>query len=251
MTRMWLSPRVIRLALLVVSSVLITMTVGCTDVVHGAVRAAPNLKPRALTGQVIKGAMLSDTELSHVFTQSFEIDRAPVFGGPGELFWDWPGARQSDCAGLSHILMGEVYTNAQVLNVAHEQWWDSHADHDPTVIDLEEGVVALPTMAAADALFAKFTEQWTRCVGARVDAGVGYHYEVGDVHADASVVEATVANQDQETRLREMHALGARDNCIVEVSITYFRDTAATAPAPGHSAGDVTRLIMNKIGDRA
>lgn len=248
MTRMWLAPRVIRLAQLVVSLALSMLVVGCTGVVHGVVRAGSNLKPHPLTGEVIKDTMLSDTELSQVFGQSFKIDRAPEFGGPGQLFWDWPGARQSDCAGLSHILIGEGYTNAQVLNVAHESWWDDHDDLDPTVINLEEGVVALPTMAAADAVFAKFTEQWTRCVGARLDSAVDYHYEIGAVHADASVVEATVANQDQQTRLRESHALGVRDNCIVEVSVTYFRDMV---PAPGRSAGDIARQMLNKIGDRA
>lgn len=248
MTRMRFVPNIIRLLQVLVWAALITLAAGCTEVVHGVVRAGPNLKPRPLTGEVIKDTMLTDTELSHVFGQSFVIDRTLAFGGPGELFWDWPGSKQSDCAGLTHILMGEVYTSAQVLNVAHELWWDSHADRDPTVIDLEEGVVALPTMPAADGMFAKFTEQWRRCVGARVDTGVNEHYEITDVRADASVVQATVTNHDQTISLREERALGVRDNCIVEVSITYFRDTA---PAPGHSAGDVARQMLNKIADRA
>lgn len=248
MTRMRLAPTIVRSAQLLVSAMLIALAAGCTDVVPGAVRAGPNLKPHPLTGEVIKETMLTDTELSHVFGQSFVIDRTPAFGGPRELFWEWPGAKQSDCAGLTHILIGEVYTDAQVLNVAHELWWDSHGDRDPTVIDLEEGVVALPTMPAADGMFAKFTQQWRRCVGARVDTGTNEHYEITDVRADASVVEATVTNHDQTINLREERALGVRDNCIVEVSITYFRDTA---PAPGHSAGDVARQMLNKIGDRA
>lgn len=242
-----LAPNAVRSALVLLSSALITLTAGCADIVNGTVHAAPNLKPHPLTGEVIKQTMLTDTELSHIFTQSFEIDRVPEFGGPAQLFWDWPGAK-SDCAGLSHILIGEVYTSAQVLNVAHASWWDSHADHDPSVINLQEGVVALPTAAAADALFTKFSQQWTKCVGARVDSGINEHYEIADVHADPSVVEATVENHDQTIRLRESHALGVRDNCIVEVAITYFRDTA---PAPGHSAGDVAGQMLNKIGDRA
>lgn len=250
MTRMRLAPNLVRLFGVLVPAALITLVAGCTNIVPGTVRAAPNLKPRPLTGEVIEDTMLTDTELSHVFGQSFVIDRTLAFGGPGELFWDWPGSKQSDCAGLTHILMGEVYTSAQVLNVAHELWWDSHADRDPIVIDLEEGVVALPTMAAADGMFAKFTQQWSRCVGARIDTGINEHYEISDVHADASVVEATLTNHDQTIELRQAHALGARDNCIVEVSITYFRDTAA-APAPGHGAGDVARQMLNKIGDRA
>lgn len=248
MTPMRLGPNASRLVRVLVSTALITLAAGCSDVVPGVVRAGPNLKPRPLTGEVIKDTMLTDTELSHVFGQSFVIDRTLAFGGPGEMFWEWPGSKQSDCAGLTHILMGEVYTNAEVLNVAHELWWDSHDDRDPTVIDLEEGVVALPTMAAADAMFAKFTQQWSRCVGARIDTGINEHYEIRDVHADASVVAATVTDHDQTINLRQGHALGVRDNCIVEVSITYFRDTA---PAPGHSAADVARQMLNKIGDRA
>lgn len=248
MTRMQLRANIIRVVRVLAPAALIILAAGCANVVGGAVRAAPNLKPHPLTGEVIKQTMLTDAELSQLFGQKFEIDRSPQFGGPAELFWDWPGAKQSDCAGLSHILMGEVYTNAQVLNVAHESWWDSHSDLSPTVINLQEGVVTLPTMAAADALFTKFTEQWTRCVGARVDTGINEHYEIRDVHADASVVAATVTNHDQTIDLREEHALGVRDNCIVEVSITYFRDTA---PAPGHSAGDVARHMLNKIGDLA
>ncbi|VBA32280.1 hypothetical protein LAUMK4_05713 [Mycobacterium persicum] len=247
---MRLASNAVRLVLVVMCSVLLTVAAGCADVVTGTAHLAANLKPHPLTGGVIKDAMLTDTELSQLFDQYFEIVGSPAFGGPAQLFWDWPGAKQSDCAGLSHILMGETYTNAQVLTVAREMWWNSHSRLQPaaTVINLEEGMVALPTMAAADALFAKFTEQWKRCVGARIAVGVNEHYEIGEVHADASVVEATVENHDQDILLRESHALGVRDNCIVEVSIVYFGDTA---PAPGKSASDVARQMVNKIGDRA
>ncbi|OOK65423.1 pknH-like extracellular domain protein [Mycobacterium kansasii] len=234
------APNSIRLTLAMLCSALVTLVAGCADVVTGTAHPAANLKPHPLTGAVIKDAMLTDTELSQVFDQSFDIDRSPFFGGPAELFWDWPGSKQSDCAGLSHILMGETYTNAQVLNVAHELWWVSHSHPSPvtTVISLEEGVVALPTMAAADALFAKFTQQWQRCVGARIDTGANEYYEVGEVHADSSVVEATVENHDQTINLRESHALGVRNNCIVEVSITYYRDTAPhRAKLPAISPG--------------
>lgn len=247
---MSLAPSAIRLALVVMCSALVTAAAGCADVVTGTAHPAANLKPHPLTGPVIKDTMLTDTELSHVFDQAFEIDRSPVFGGPAELFWDWPGAKQSDCAGLSKILIGETYTNAQVLNVAHEMWWDSHSHLSPviTVINLEEGVVALPSMAAADGMFAKFTQQWQRCVGARIQSGANVYYEVGEVHAEGSVVEATVENHDQTINLRESHALGVRNNCLVEVSITYYRDTA---PAPGKTASDIARQMLNKIGDRA
>lgn len=247
---MRIAPHALRAALALTCLVVATLAAGCADVVTGAARPAANLKPHPLTGAVIKDTMLTDTELSHLFDQSFDIDRSPFYGGPAELFWDWPGARQSDCAGLSHILMGETYTNAQVINVAHELWWDSHSHPQPqvTVISLEEGVVALPTMPAADGMFAKFTQQWQRCVGARIESGLNEHYDVSEVHADASVLEAAVENHDQTIQLRESHALGIRDNCIVEVAITYFRDTT---PAPGKSAGDVVRQMLNKIGDRA
>lgn len=82
MTRMRFAPNIIRLFHVLASAALITLAAGCTDIVPGTVRAGPNLKPRPLTGEVIKDTMLTDTELSHVFGQSFVIDRTLAFGGP-------------------------------------------------------------------------------------------------------------------------------------------------------------------------
>lgn len=250
MAWMRLAPNAIRLILVLVSSALITLVAGCADVVSGTVRAAPDLKPRPLVGEIIKQAMLTDAELSHVFGQSFKPDDSmpPKFGGPAEMYWDWPGASRSDCASLAHILMGEAYRNAQVVNVAHEQWWAADVGEFPTVIDLVEGVVALPTAAAAHALFEKFGSQWSRCAGQHLDSGLGFQNEITDVHADGSVVEATVEEADLHTKLRRVRALGVRGNCLVEVEAVYFRDVA---PAPGKDASDVARAMMGKISDRS
>ncbi|WP_157744836.1 sensor domain-containing protein [Mycobacterium intracellulare] len=250
MTRMRLAPNAVRLIPVLVASALITLAAGCADVVGGTVHAAPDLKPRPLVGEVIKQAMLTDAELSHVFGQSFKIDDSmpPKFGGPAEMYWDWPGASHSDCAALAHILMGEPYRNAQVVNVAHEQWWAADVGEFPTVINLVEGVVALPTAAAANALFEKFGSQWSRCTGQRLDSGLGFQSEITEVHAGDSVVEATVEDGDMHTKLRRGRALGVRGNCLVEVEAVYFRNAA---PAAGKDASDVARAMMGKISDRS
>lgn len=250
MRKLSLAATAFRPAWALVFSTLIPLTASCSGVVAGAAHPTPNLKPRPLTGVTIQEVMLSDTELSRSFGQKFRIGEPVRFGGPPELLWGWLGTAQSDCSGLSHILIGEVYTNAQVVNVTHEQWTDDVTAEQqlPTVLDLDEGVVALPTMGAADALFSKFRAQWSRCGGARIESGIGYHDEVGEVHADASTVEATVTVVDPDTRLRRSRAVGVRNNCIVEVAVTYFLETA---PAPGHSASDVARQMLNKIGDHA
>lgn len=49
MTRMRLAPNLVRLFGVLVPAALITLVAGCTNIVPGTVRAAPNLKPRPLT----------------------------------------------------------------------------------------------------------------------------------------------------------------------------------------------------------
>lgn len=248
---MRLAPKIVRLIQVLVSSTVIGLTAGCAHIIGGTGRPAPGLTPRPLVGEVVKQTMLSDAALSHIFDESFKVDHdfPPTFGGPETMYWGWPSARGSDCAGLDHILIGEVYTNARIVNVAHEGWWDAGAyAQEARVINVDEGVVALPTAVTASALFTKFTSQWSHCAGASIDSGMGFHNDISDVHLADSVLEATVHQRGHGTTLRVARALGVRVNCIVEVAVVFFLDQP---PEPGKSASDVARRIMDNISERS
>jgi PknH-like extracellular domain len=58
------------------------------------------------------------------------------------------------------MLVRGAYSGSDVQGVGTEMWWDSRPDEQGhAVIVVQEAAVALPTMTAADAVFAKFTEQ--------------------------------------------------------------------------------------------
>ncbi|KAA1248576.1 sensor domain-containing protein [Mycobacterium simiae] len=237
-----------------VSAVLIVLlaATGCTDLVAGTVRPAPELKPHPLTGQTVKHVLSADTDLSTMFGQSFEADQfgPPEFGGPEILF---PGSLlggEQQCAGVAHMLVQDLYKGSSVQQVATHGWRNtSPYNQDPVVIAVDEGVVALPTAPAADAVFAKFLEQGRHCVGASVTSATGFFTdEISDVRAIDSILVATVWHRHDGMSMFGERAIGVRVNCLIEVSVTFFRN-----PEPETSARhskrviDVARLMMDKI----
>src|ERR1700758_3198381 len=105
--------------------------------------------------------------LSRILNQPFRIDPhlPPRFGGPEALRddgWDSPG----DCLGVAAVLQQDVYQSSKVTHAAVETW--RHVARSAEGVSVTEGVVSLPTAGDAQALFAKFTEQWRRCEGATV-----------------------------------------------------------------------------------
>lgn len=232
-------------ALVSVLLIVLLAATGCADVVSGTVRPAPGLKPRPLTGQTVPQVLSADSEMSAMFNQSFQTDEivGSENGGPEILY---PSARlggQQECAGIAHVLVQTTYVGSDVQQVAAHSWTNtSPYAQQPAVVGLDEGVVALPSAAAADAVFTKLVEQGHHCVGANVTWAAGrFTDEISDVHLTDSVLVATIRQRYNGMSMLGERAITVRANCVLEVSVSYFHDRDRK------SAADVARLMTNKL----
>jgi PknH-like extracellular domain len=132
------------------------------------------------------------------------------------------------------------YQAADIDNVAQESWRTAGV-RGVKVIHVSEAVVALPTAAAADALFAKFTQEWNRCNDATVHlnfpSGGDPTAAISDVRAADSVLVATV---ESFNTLISARAVGVGLNCLVEVDVAFFHH-------PDGTAADIAHRMMNKV----
>jgi PknH-like extracellular domain len=229
---------------MLVPLLVILLAAACTRAVDGTVRPARGLAPRPLTGQAVNAVLLDDGELADALGQQFtsKADSPPRFGGRERLYD--VHSSPTECAGVVFQLQKRSYGSADVRAVAQETWWTADI-RNAKVINVVESVVALPTVAAADAVFAAFSQQWNRCNGATVtsDFGIGYALTsaISDVRAANSVLAATVQTHNVTT-LTSTHAVGVRANCVVEVEVAFFSDQR-----PGGAAVDLAHRMMGKI----
>ncbi|ORB83179.1 hypothetical protein B1987_04270 [Mycobacterium kansasii] len=232
------------------------MAAGCTAVVVGAARPAPGLKPRPVTGQSIKQVLLDDAALSRILGQSFKTEAQfpPRFGGRDQLSYPYGPASPADCVGVVTVLARDAYESAAVNDVAREIWW--HTNDSVKVISVAEGVVTLPKVSDADALFAKFSQQWKHCDGAVVDlrgATLSFADTISEVRVANSVLAATVFDQASIFGSNPMpvaRAIGVRLNCLVDVEITFFSSENPSDQGSGDaetSAIDIAHAMMDKI----
>jgi hypothetical protein len=233
-----------RIGRLVVALVALPLAAGCMAVVDGTPHPSRGLTPRPLIGQTVKQVLLDDSEVSKIIGQPFtsKADLPPRFGGR-ELIFGLP-ASPSQCAGVAYELHQSSYATADVRTVAQESWWTVGV-RDAKVIDVSEAVVALPTAAAADALFAKFTQAWNLCNGTAVTSlfpsGGGGRATISDVRVRDSVLAATVETGTSFT-ITSARAVGVRVNCLVEVDVAFFANQQ-----PAGAAVDIAHAMMNKI----
>ncbi|MDT5347167.1 MAG: hypothetical protein QOH91_454 [Mycobacterium sp.] len=171
------------------------LATGCTDVIRGAARAAPNLKPRPLRGETIKQVLLDGAALLKFLNQPFKADSdlPPVYGGSEKLLDRHGSASPADCTGVVYMAEKSAYQSADVKNIARESWW--HDGASMKVMAVEESVVSLSTAAAADALFDRFSAQWNECDGKTltVPSGPFVSNAITQVHVANSVLAATVS----------------------------------------------------------
>jgi hypothetical protein len=247
------------LAVATVCTVVAALAVGCGSVVAGTAKPAPNLKPRPLAGRTVEHVLLDGKVVSRMLGQPFVARQPAKFGGAERLDEREVPPESADCLGVSAMLQQSVYASADVQNVASVSWWN---DGDPAqVISVMEGVVALPSAEQAQALFAKFPEQWQRCKGQTITEETGpisTTTEIGEVKASDSLVAvtntatATLPNMPALQPTPQARAIGVRLNCIVEVEIVFFGDRQPTDPGsadPDSSAVDVARAMMEKVSD--
>jgi hypothetical protein len=238
-------------------ALLAALAVGCSPVVAGTAKPAPNLKPRPLTGSVLRRVPLDGTELSRMLEQPFVDRQQPVFGGPDKLGDEDGSGPSAECLGVTTILQRSVYEPSDVRDVMWETWWNNG---DPAqVISVIEGIATLPSAAQAQALFAKFPQQWLQCKDATTTEQTGpikTTTVVNDVRVTDSVVAATntataeLPNMEPLQATPQARAVGVRLNCIVEVEVVFFGDRNPSDPGsanPDTSAVDIVHAMMERI----
>jgi hypothetical protein len=232
---------------------------GCNRSVAGEAQPAGNLKPRPLIGEPIKQVLLDDVALSNALKQTFttKSDLPARFGGAEKLLSAYGLVTPVDCVGVTNMMEESAYHGADVKNVARETLWNARGPSK--VISVSEGVVALPSVGEASALFDKFAQRWDGCNGSTVtiDGGaISFSDSISDVRDNNSVLAATVT---VDTRLAgapsngprpEARAVGVRANCLVEVDIAFFSAQGPDDQGSGDlntSAGDLAHLMMDKV----
>ncbi len=241
-----------------VASIAVVMSLtGCGVTVDGTAWPGANFKARPLSGSIIKQALLGPGALSRILNQSFRIDPhlPPRFGGPEALRddgWDSPG----DCLGVAAVLQQAVYQSGKVTHAAVETW--RHVARSAEGVSVTEGVVSLPTAGHAQALFAKFSEQWRKCEGATVPlSGSVFSLEATttNVQVADSIVAATVSrgfasHSSDGAAVPAGRAIGVRGNCLVEVEVEFFVTSNPSHQASGDinaSAAEIARNMMDKV----
>jgi len=66
-------------------AVIAAFAVGCGPVVDGTAKPAPHLKPRPLSGQIVKKVLLNDVALARMLGQPFVARQPAQFGGADKL----------------------------------------------------------------------------------------------------------------------------------------------------------------------
>jgi hypothetical protein len=126
------------------------------------------------------------------------------------------------------------------------------------VTSVKEAVVSLPTAAEAEALFAKFAEQWRICDGTTsllTGSMFKLNAKTSNVQNADSVVAATVSTGfsspgSDAAVIPAGRAIGVRGDCLVEVEVDFFnaanrsRQTVADVNA---AAIDIAHAMMDNV----
>ncbi|OBI13816.1 hypothetical protein A5712_04760 [Mycobacterium sp. E2327] len=233
---------------------------GCGGVVGGTAKPAPNLKPRPLTGDTVRRVLLDGDVLSRMLNQPFATRKPAEFGGPDVLSQKDETVSPANCLGVTAMLQKSVYQSADVKDVAAQSWWNNG---DPAqVISVIEGVVALPSAAQAQALFAQFSQQWQQCNGTTTteqNGPISTTIVIGDVRvpdASKTIVAATntatsvLPNMPPLRPTPQARAIGVQLNCLVELEVVFFGERRPSDPGSGNldtSGIDVARAMMDKV----
>jgi hypothetical protein len=246
MSRRWRIAVAVSLALL---------NAGCTQVTPGTAVPARNQIPRPLTGSGIAQVILDAAAVSKIFDRTLtpNPEAQQHVGGSEELLSPMGPASPTDCLGPTEVLDKSSYGSATVRDVA--RWTVVLRSGRKRVVSLVEGVVALPSAGDADALFAKFSDQWKRCDGTTVSSSsdtTKWLDTVSRVRVANSVLVANIADQTSPINLPEIsfslpgaHAIGVRGNCLVEVKTGYI-DTSM-AGDPGGPTVDIAHAMMDRV----
>lgn len=230
---------------------------GCSTVVGGTAKPAPNLKPRPLSGANVSKVLLDGVTLSRMLDQTL-VSRDPAqVGGPEKLFQVRRSTSQAGCLGVTAMLQQSVYRSAQVKDVASESWWNN--GEPAQVITVMEGIVTLPSASEAQALFTQFSQQWQQCNGMTTSEQTGpisTTNVISDVRGTATTIAATktatsvLPNMPPLRPTPQGRAIGIRSNCLVEVEVVFFGGRRSTDPGSADintSALDIAHAMMDRV----
>jgi hypothetical protein len=241
----------------VVLPAIVMLAAGCGGGVGGTAQSTASSTPRPLTGQTINRVLLGGRALSRILKQPLNIDSRfpPRFGGAETLLDDgWDSS--AGCLGVASMLQQNVYQSSNVKGVAAEAF--RHAARSE-VTSVKEGVVSLPAVADARALFAKFSRQWKKCDGATLSLPgslFGLDARITNVQAATSVLAATVwigwkSSGSNSESIPAGRAIAVRGNCLVEVEVDFFDAGIQSARGSGDfdaTAIEVAGAMMDKVG---
>jgi PknH-like extracellular domain len=108
-------------------------------------------------------------------------------------------------------------------------------------------------------LFAKFSEQWQHCDGAKATEQTGpisTTNVISDIRVTNTVVAATntatavLPNMPALQSTPQARAIGVRLNCLVEVEVVFFGDRRPSDPGSANldtSGVDIAQAMMDKV----
>ncbi|MEB3034903.1 sensor domain-containing protein [[Mycobacterium] nativiensis] len=213
-----------------------------------------------ITGEAVKQILLDGTELTAMLDQPFTTVTGPPAYGGLEAMDDSSAA--GECVGVVDVAPKSVYESADVRSYARETWIDSEPKGNgfkplnTRVMFVKEAVVALPSAADAQALFAKFAEQWKACDGQPVNTADpnsdgspplrGTEMHITDVRVTDDVLAASIV-LDKSPKAPDTRAIGVQGNCIVGVLIAFTGTENATGSGdPQTSSIEAVQAMMDK-----
>jgi hypothetical protein len=240
----------------------VMLTSGCTRIVDGRVAAADGLVPRPLSGQSAETALPNVDQLEKILGESLTEDNyvPPMSGGLDDLpngLATEKDATPHECVTVTSPMQRSTYESADVTGAASTQWKGDQSDGAVLAVDV--GVIALGSVADANALFAGITKQWKECHGqtvtiVRESIRGGYYTDaITDVRTIGSVVAATVEfghTTDQSTS-PVARAIGVRANCLIETEVAFY-SAAVTSGKTANvdtAAIDIARATMDRVGE--
>ncbi len=222
----------------------------------------PAVASPAVAGETVKQVLLDGDALAKMLGQGFKASGSPIYGGFDEMVMP---STIGDCVGVVNLTPKSAYQTADVQSYARETWVDAAAGDEgfhplsSKVMFVDEAVVALPSAADAQALFAKFAEQWKRCDGQAVnpEPGVadadrprglpGSEMHITDVRGSDTVLSASIV-LDKNPGAPDTRAVGVQGNCLVGVLIAFTGvEDAAGSADPATSSSDVVRAMMGRV----
>lgn len=225
------------------------MISGCTMAVSGS--AAIEGTPDVRIGRNIADVLPSSDELSTALGIAIETeDFPPTVGGAQVLGTGADYSGDAACVGVVKEAPFGAYGSLPIWAVATSSW-DSEGFMPPNVF-IDVAAVALRSDTAARDAVAAFGHQWQQCQDADlrvVDAAGSGHdlaYRVTAVDTEPAQLTADVEFRTMlagDATIKREVVVGA--NCIVDVSVTYYRDDG---PAVSEELAEkVAQLTLRRI----